>query len=241
MDSHPLPSTGISAQLLVVDDDHEFHDSVCQALQQAGYRFQHARDGRQALRELKSKAFDAILLDLSLPDMDGQDALASIRNLSAVPIVILTARSAFTDIEASFALGADDYIRKPFVPGQLVERLAQHALRQAAGGLAVGPLRLWPERHLLEKDGQTVLLTEVEGQLLGCLMATPDQPVSAATLYRAAWPRLDVSAGQMLHIVETVVAQLQNKIDTNPNRPVHVTAAQGGFMLHAHPQRDIPR
>ena len=240
MDSNPLPSTGIAAQLLVVDDDREFHDSVRQTLRQGGYRFQRAQAGRQALREFKLKAFDAILLDLALPDLDGLDVLAEMRNISAVPIVILTARSALKDIEMSFALGADDFNKKPFVPGELIERLAQHALPRASGGLAVGPLRLWPERRLLEKDGQTILLTEVEIKLLHCLMAAPEQPVGAATLYQAAWPPLEISARQMLHMVETAVAQLQNKIDLNPKRPSLIAAAQGGYLLRANPPGEMP-
>ena len=226
-------------QLLVVDAGIKLPEVVASALERSGYRVCRALTGKQALRELQSHAFEAILIDWAVPDMSALDLLAQIRQASAVPVVLMAAQATPKDIQASFDRGADDFIAKPFDSAVLIERLARFAPPANENSKTVGRFRLWPDRHLLSKDEQTIVLTERESKLLDCLLASPDQPVNARRLFQAAWPPPKVSARQMLHMVETAMIQLQNKIETDPNEPRFISLVAGGYLFSPNPHDTV--
>ena len=228
-----MPAAGAAPAVLVLIDEGELPDTLLSGLEQGGSGVRRCRNANQALVAFQRDPFDLVLLDSALADVDGLKLLSEIRKISAVPIVMLSAQPDPTDIVQSFELGADDYIQMPIEPALLIERLAWFVQPRPVEGVTAGRLRLWPDRHLLEIDGQTLGLTEVESKILGCLMASSDQTVSAAALYQAAWPPFEVSARQILHMVETAVVQLQNKIEADPKQPALITPVQGGYRLHA--------
>ena len=120
-------------RILVVDDEPQIHRFLTPALTASGYETVRAERGEEALRLAASRAPDAILLDLGLPDMDGHEVLAKLREFTDVPIIILSARDRETDKIAALDAGADDYVEKPFGLGELLARIRtalRHRLRQ---------------------------------------------------------------------------------------------------------------
>lgn len=231
MERRAQSSNGNAPRLLLVDDNTELQATIAPVLERSGYGVQQVLSGQQALSAIQDHTFDAVLLELSLPDMDGLDVLTNVRQVSIVPVLVLTARSVPNDLEASFTLGADDYILKPCDPAQLIERLARYASPPTAEGKTIGRFRLRTDRHLLDKDGQAIILTQLESKLLDCLLASPDQSVATRTLFQAAWPPSEASARQRLHMVETAVVQLQNKIEVDPKQPRFITQVRGGYRF----------
>ena len=133
------------AQVLVVDDVDKIRSAVRRLLEEAGHGVVEAPDGRTALRVLYDVKPDVVLLDVSMPDMDGWEALARIRELTSVPILMLTARDAPPDRVKGLRSGADDYILKPFEPDELLARI-EVALRHA--GIETPPAEpARPEGH----------------------------------------------------------------------------------------------
>jgi DNA-binding response OmpR family regulator len=120
------------AQVLVVDDADKVRAGVCRLLQTAGHEVLEATNGKEALRTLYAARPDIVLLDVSMPDMDGWTALERIRELTSVPVLMLTARAAPRERVRGLRSGADDYILKPFEPDELLARI-DIALRHAAG------------------------------------------------------------------------------------------------------------
>jgi two-component system KDP operon response regulator KdpE len=126
-----------SGRILVVDDEPQIHRFLGPALRAVGYEPLRAATGAEALRLAASQAPDAILLDLGLPDLDGHEVLARLREFSPVPVIILSARDREVEKIAALDAGADDYVEKPFGLGELMARL-RTALRRAAPGAASG-------------------------------------------------------------------------------------------------------
>jgi two-component system, OmpR family, alkaline phosphatase synthesis response regulator PhoP len=167
----------MSARILVVDDDPQILRLLRASLEQAGYTVSVAGDGETALHILRSERPDLVVLDLLLPRRDGRDVTRVIRNdpsLAQTPIIMLTARVEHADRIAGLALGADDYVTKPFHPGELLARI-QAVLRRAQPGPAasrvirVGDLWIDAAAHRVEVRGQVVNLTPSEFALLQAL------------------------------------------------------------------------
>ena len=133
------------AQVLVVDDADKIREVVRKLLEQAGHEVVEAANGREALRVLYEVKPDLVLLDVSMPDMDGWQALERIRELTWVPILMLTALDAPPERVRGLRGGADDYILKPFEPEELLARI-EVALRHAAGSEPPPPEPRAPER-----------------------------------------------------------------------------------------------
>ena len=113
----------VAKNILVVDDDGHIRDVVHFALEQAGYQVTEAKDGAQALERFHSKSFDLVVLDITMPGVDGLDVCKAIRKDSRVPIIFLSSRDDELDKVLGLELGADDYISKPFSPRELVARI----------------------------------------------------------------------------------------------------------------------
>jgi DNA-binding response OmpR family regulator len=192
-------------------------------------------DGLPAL--LERDTVDIILLDVMMPKVDGFTLLGRLRQMSDAPIVMVTALGDDQTIQRGFALGADDYLVKPFSDQQLGSRLG-HLAAQMPGiesepNIAVGRFDLNPTAHLLLVDGEPIGLAPTETAVLLRLMARPGQPASAPDLYRAGWGREPESAEQGHTLVNVVVTRLRQKIETHPGRPQHlITVAGTGYQLN---------
>jgi len=173
-------------RVLVVEDDWMIGESLREALRRQGMAADWVRDGRAADVVLASERFDAVLLDLGLPQRDGLQVLAAMRARGdTTPVIVLTARDALADKVAGLDSGADDYLVKPFEFDELLARLRALARRQggrASSALEVGDLRLDPATREVSRGGRQVLLSAREFALLQALLERPGAILSRAQL-----------------------------------------------------------
>ena len=215
--------------VLIIDDEKQIHRFLRPALEAAGYRTLSGFDGAEGLRLAASHAPDATILDLGLPDMDGKLVLERLRKFSAKPIVVLSARDREAEKIASLDAGADDYVEKPFGLGELLARLRVVLRRHEPAPdsredetLACGPLTLDPGRHEVRVDGEKVVLSPREYQLLAMMMRHEDKVLTHRQLLTTLWgpahsesiQYVRVYIGQLRHKLGTAVAQM---IATEPN------------------------
>jgi DNA-binding response OmpR family regulator len=173
-------------RLLLVEDDEMIGDSLRATLRHQGFAADWVRDGRAADAVLASEHFDAVLLDLGLPQRSGIDVLKSMRARGDLtPVMVLTARDALADKVAGLDAGADDYLVKPFELDELLARLRALLRRQAGRAqtaLQVGDLRLDPATREVSRSGRPLLLSQREFAVLHALMERPGAIVSRAQL-----------------------------------------------------------
>lgn len=191
----PSPPT-----LLLAEDSPELAQLLMRELAALGYRMVHAADGLAALDLHASEQPDLVILDWMLPQLDGLEVLRRLRQHAATPVLMLTARSEETDLIVGLELGADDYLTKPFSTRELVARIRAmlrraERLRQtlaadrapAAAALSYGGLRLDPQSHRVELDGQALELSPTEFALLDVLLRNQGRAFSRAYLLDAVW------------------------------------------------------
>ena len=173
-------------RLLLVEDDEMIGDSLRAALRHQGFAADWVRDGRSADAVLTSEHFDAVLLDLALPQRSGIEVLRALRARGDLtPVMLLTARDALADKVAGLDAGADDYLVKPFELDELLARLRALLRRQAGRAqtaLQVGDLRLDPATREVSRGGRPLLLSQREFAVLHALMERPGAIVSRAQL-----------------------------------------------------------
>jgi DNA-binding response OmpR family regulator len=183
-------------RILVVDDDPTVSDVVARYLRREGYQVTLVGDGLAALESAAADSPDLVVLDIMLPGIDGLQVCRTLRERSPVPVILLTALGTETDRIVGLEVGADDYVTKPFSPRELVLRVASvlrrartpAPLRAAAQtGLVDGPLHVDLAAHEVEYDGQPLMLTVREFDLLAHLMGHPRQTFSREELMRDVW------------------------------------------------------
>jgi two-component system response regulator MprA len=198
------------SRLLVVEDDADLRSVLSRGLGEQDFDVVTARDGASALRLLDTQ-FDALVVDIGLPDADGRDVCQALRARgSHAPVLFLTARDAVTDRLSGFSAGGDDYLTKPFHFAELVARLRALLRRSGAdNGTRVGGLHLDPVAHAVSCDGRQESLTPTEFRLLAALAANPEAVVRRRTLVQAAWPD-----GAIVHdnTLDQYVARLRRKL-----------------------------
>jgi two-component system phosphate regulon response regulator PhoB len=185
----------MSHRILIVDDEPDLLELTRVNLSGAGLVVDTAESGTEAFEKLRRSPPDLLILDLLLPDLSGTEICRRVRSdprLSAMPIIMLTARSEEIDRVVGFELGADDYVTKPFSPRELVLRV-QAVLRRrdredaTASTLEQGVLRLDPESHRCWVDGEEVTLTAKEFDLLHALMSRRGRAMTRDALIDAVW------------------------------------------------------
>jgi two-component system KDP operon response regulator KdpE len=217
------------ARILVVDDEPQILRFLRPALEASGYAVLHAAGGHEALRLIANAAPDLVLLDLGLPDMDGKDVIASARQFTQAPIVVLSARDREAEKIASLDLGADDYVEKPFAIGELLARL-RAALRHAKSGatpktrIETDGLVIDMDRRLVTRDGAPVKLTPREYDLLCALAANAGRVMTHSQILTAVWGPAHKSDTQYLRVF---VGQLRNKIERDPSTPSIIRTESG--------------
>ncbi len=183
------PSLGT---ILVVDDEPQIHRFLDPALTASNYTYLRAARGDEALRLAATRAPDAILLDLGLPDMDGHEVLAKLRAFCDVPIIILSARDREAEKIAALDGGADDYVEKPFGLGELLARLRtalRHRLRQenVEAPLVIGPLTIDQMTNQISVDGAGLTLTKREAAILLLLARNRGRVMTHRQILTAVW------------------------------------------------------
>lgn len=233
-------------KVLVVDDEPAIRELVQFNLERADLDVISAADGEEALAFFHRERPDLILLDLMLPRLDGFTVCRRIREQSAVPIIILTARAGEPDRVDGLELGADDYLTKPFSPRELVARVKAVLRRVEPAGEAVaprpaeapppeglvlrhGPVLLDRERHEAFVDGRPVYLTPKEFALLALLMAHPGRVYAREVLLDQVWGY--EFAGDT-RTVDVHVRRLRQKVEADPAHPQLLETVHGlGYRL----------
>lgn len=221
-------------KILVADDDRELSELLSFALTRAGFEVVKAADGEQALSVFAETQPALVLLDYTMPKLDGLEVCRRLRAVSTVPIIMLTVRNQEEDIVHAFALGADDYVTKPFSPKQLVARV-KAALRRgshfAPNTLTVGDMQLYPERHEVNRSGiGTIRLTPLEFRLLHTLVLNRGQVMSAQTLVAEVWG-YDEPVGDRT-LLKGLVRRLRQKVDVDPAQPSLIKTVAGvGYVF----------
>jgi two-component system response regulator MtrA len=218
----------MDGRVLVVEDDSSIREVIAYALRRDGLRVTDAADGRTALATWRSATFDLIVLDVMLPGLDGLEVCREIRRTSQVPILMLTARTDLTDVVAGLECGADDYLRKPFEPAELVARLRALARRAAArpqeAPLSVGGLDIDPQRFTVHQAGREIVLTATEFRLLLELARRPGQVFTRDVLLDRVWGHAYLGDSRL---VDVAIARLRAKVETDPAAPALVRTVRG--------------
>ena len=209
--------------ILIVEDERDLSEVIAFNLQKAGYRTSAIFDGRQALDSALTKSFDLIVLDIMLPGMSGTDIAARLRSNPATahtPIIMVTAKSEEVDQLVGLAVGADDYLTKPFSPKVLLARIEAVLRRSGAGTssesrvLSLGKIIVNLDTHEATVDGESVKLTLTEFRLLACLLAERGRVLSRAVLIsRAIGPGITVTE----RTINVHLTALRKKLGTQAN------------------------
>jgi two-component system, OmpR family, KDP operon response regulator KdpE len=209
------------ATILVVEDDASIMQFVCASLSASGLRPIAASTAAQALQEAAREAPRLLIVDLGLPDMDGVDLIAKMRQTISVPVLVLSARSQEEQKIAALDAGADDYLVKPFGVGELLARV--RAMLRRAGTpaaqppqLRVGDLVLDRAAHELRRAGKPVHLTPIEFRLFERLARAPGKVVTHRQLLADVWGTDQVD---QLHYLRIYMGHLRAKIEADPAEP----------------------
>lgn len=216
-------------KILVVDDELDIVKVVRAYLEQASFRVLTASDGQQALAAFRHERPDLVILDLSLPSLDGLDVCRAIRRESNTPVIMLTARVEETDRLVGLEIGADDYITKPFSPREVVARV-RTVLRRvgAADGspevVTAGDLVIDGVKHEARLGGRLLELTPSEFSLLNALAAQPGRAFSRAELLDAA---LGETYQGYQRSIDQHVKNLRQKLGDEPRDPRYILTVFG--------------
>ncbi len=220
-----------SPHVLVVDDDRRLRDLLARFLGENGYRVTTAKDAKDARTLLQTFRFDCLILDVMMPGENGFDLARAVRENSAVPILMLTARTETADRITGLELGADDYMPKPFEPRELLLRLKNVQRRAAPTSeperttVNFGPFTFHRDRGELRCGEEPVRLTDRERDMLTVLSAKPGETV----------PREALSAkGETSNerTVDVQINRLRRKIEDDPANPLHLQTVRGvGYRL----------
>jgi DNA-binding response OmpR family regulator len=222
-------------RLLLVDDDTALRQSLAEQLT-AEFDTVSADTGAAALQAAQQDRFDAVLLDVGLPDVDGRDVCRRLREAGLrVPVIMLTAAAGEADTITGLDAGANDYVTKPFRLGVLLARLRAQLRQHEASTDAVfpiGPFTFHPASKLLVDTvtRKKIRLTEKEVAILRFLHRAGAEPVSRETLLGEVW---GYNAGVNTHTLETHVYRLRQKIERDPAAAEILITAPGGYRLNA--------
>lgn len=224
-------------KILIIEDDVGISRFIKASLAQS-YEVLEASTGNEALSIISSHCPDLILLDLGLPDMDGTEIITSVRSWTAVPIIIISARSSESDKASALDLGADDYLTKPFGTVELHARI-RTALRHAhnvsgsetalTGLYTVGELTIDYNKHRVYLAGKDCNLTPNEFRIIALLGRQPGRVITYRALMRELWGPTATNDNKILRVH---VCSIRRKIEPNPNEPRYLfTETAVGYRL----------
>ncbi len=227
----------MSARILLIEDDPRLAELVGEYLGGAGYRVQTAATGEAGVASAARGGFDALVLDLMLPDIDGLEVCRRVRATSSVPILMLTARGDAMDRVVGLEMGADDYLPKPFEPRELLARLRAILRRGSspvpARTLRFGRLEIDRDARVVRIDGEERPLTAYQFALLLALAEHAGRVMSREAL-------MDLARGEPLEAfdrsIDVHVSRLRAAIEDNPKRPRRVLTVRGAGYVFARAQ-----
>jgi DNA-binding response OmpR family regulator len=226
----------VVSRILVVDDDPRLAALVAEYLGEAGFRVSVVPDGRTGLERLKREPYDAVVLDLMLPGMDGLEVCRRLRATSDVPVLMLTARGQAMDRVVGLEIGADDYLPKPFEPRELLARL-RAILRRGSGRaskiLRFGRLEIDRDARTVRVDGRERNLTGHQFSLIVALAENAGRVLSREAL-------MDLVRGDALEAfdrsIDVHVSRIRAAIEDDPKRPRRILTVRGAGYVFARQQ-----
>lgn len=223
--------------ILVCDDERDIRNALKIYLTGEGYNVLEAENGREAVAYIETQQVHLVLMDIMMPMMDGMSATAKIRELSNVPVILLTAKSEDTDKILGLTVGADDYITKPFNPLEVIARVKAQLRRYAhLGGmkktpdaLTVGDISMDDNAKQVTLNGEPVQLTPTEYDVLKLLMENPGKVYSSRDIYRTIWHDAPMGAENTIAVH---IRHLREKLEIDPSNPRYLKVVWGqGYKL----------
>jgi DNA-binding response OmpR family regulator len=216
-------------RILVVEDEPTIAQAVAARLVAEGFEVRVAADGPTAVEQSTAYEPDLLVLDLMLPGFDGLEVCRRVQAQRPIPVLMLTARDGETDLLVGLAVGADDYLTKPFSMRELVARVrallrrVEHAaslalVEPAREVLRLGPLEIDRSARRVRRDGTDIHLTPIEYELLDCLVRNPGTVLTRAVLLEQVW---DWAGGSGTRVVDSHIKALRRKLGTDLIRTVH--------------------
>jgi DNA-binding response OmpR family regulator len=221
-------------KILIVDDDAELRDTLLEQLRlHEEFEAAAAENAAKGMRIAKADQIDLIIMDVGLPDMDGREAVRSLRKSGfKAPVIMLTGHDTDSDTILGLEAGANDYVAKPFRFAVLLARIRAQLRQHEASEDAVfniGPYAFRPSSKLLTTPkGSKVRLTEKETAILRYLYRAGQQPVSRETLLQEVW---GYNSGVTTHTLETHVYRLRQKVEEDAANPAILVTDSGGYKL----------
>ncbi len=220
--------------ILLIEDEPQIRRFVRTALQAEGFQVFEAELGQRGLIDAATRAPDLMIVDLGLPDMDGLQVIQDLRTWSAMPIIVLSARSDEQDKIEALDAGADDYLTKPFSVGELLARVRAHLRRRETGNTAssvfsFGNVVVDLAKRTVERNGDAVHLTSTEYRLLTVLIRHAGRILTHGQLLRDVW---GPNHSEHSHYVRIYMANLRQKLEKDPTQPEHLLTEIGmGYRL----------
>jgi DNA-binding response OmpR family regulator len=224
-------------KVLVIDDDRELVQMLKTMLEKRNHQVAVACSGREGLRKAYKTRPDVVILDIMMPGMDGWEVCRRLRELSNVPIIMLTARAGQNDVVHGLSIGADDYLTKPFSTEELEARIqavlrrsnkAHHNLTKASV-YSNGHLSIDFDRRIVKVSGKKVDLTPIEFRLLSCMVHNEGRVLPHQYLLNEVWG--PGHAGE-IDYVKHYIRYLRHKIEKDPSNPVYILTEWGvGYRL----------
>ena len=230
----------MSKNILVVDDEKDIRDSIGIYLKSEGYNIYLAEDGMKALQILENEDIHLIIMDVMMPNLDGINATMKIRESRNIPIIMVTAKSEDVDMILGLNVGADDYIRKPFNPLELVARVKAQMRRYVTLGtyeketkdsneIEVRGLVLNNETKEVHINGEEVKLTPMEFKILALLMENTGRVFPIEEIYERVWEEPFYNSE---NTVAVHIRRIREKIEINPKEPRYLKVVWGvGYKI----------
>lgn len=228
----------VNQKILVVDDEQPIADIVKFNLEKEGYEVIVAYDGDEAIRLAQGENPDLVILDIMLPNKDGNEVCREIRKTQTMPIIMLTAKDSEIDKVLGLELGADDYVTKPFSNRELIARVKANLRRQqvvpddtakTSKDIKIGSLVIHPDAYIVSRDGEQIELTHREFELLHYLARHIGQVMTREHLLETVWG-YDYFGD--VRTVDVTVRRLREKIEETPSNPMWIVTRRGvGYYL----------
>lgn len=220
-------------RILVIDDEPQIRKFMRISLAANGYEVAEAENAAAGIAAAQAQAPDLIILDLGLPDLDGQEVISAVRGESAVPIIVLSVRAQELDKVEALDRGANDYVVKPFGVAELMARvravLRQRGAKEDLDVMECGPIRIDLARRLVIRDGEELHLSKKEWELLEFFARAPGHVLTHKEILKKVWGPAHVDDTAYLRVY---VNQLRQKLEADPSQPVLIVTEPGvGYRL----------
>jgi DNA-binding response OmpR family regulator len=223
-------------KILIADDDRELVDMLTYWLRAHGHYVTAALDGEQTMKQWREQTPDLVLLDIQMPKCDGFEVIRRMRGESNALIIVLTCCDLEDDEVRALDLGADDFLRKPFRPRQLLAHIQAAARRAVSASspmngssITIGPISLDVGRHEVSRNGSRLRLTPIESRLLHLLLTHAGQVLTTNTIIERVWGYDEVGDSGL---VKTHIRHLRQKVEPDPGSPRYLLTIPGvGYIF----------